>query len=128
MFGWILIFWTAHIDIADSPHPHPPSAPPSTALRHKMNKSFTLVCKTENDETVVHQRTSSPGDAAAVLEVVVGKTIVERLLPLDCYSDVLGVAGRVTGGVEDHRGVGIQVGHCVKSVGRGHLDVDLLGA
>lgn len=93
-----------------------------------MNKGFTLVCKTENDETVVHQGAPSPRDAATVLEVVVGKTIIERLLPLDCYSDVLSVAGRVTGGVEDHRGVGIQVGHCVESVGRDNFDVDLLGA
>lgn len=92
-----------------------------------MNKGFTLVRKTENDETIVHQGTASPREAAAVLAVVVGIAIIERLLPLDPYSDVLGVAGRVTGGVEDHRVVGVQVGNCVEGV-RGHVDVDLLGA
>lgn len=93
-----------------------------------MNKGFALVCNSKNDKTIVHQGTPSPRDAAAVLEVVVGKTVIERLLSLDCYSDVLGVAGRVAGDVEDHRGVGIQVSYCVDGVGRGHVDVDLLGA
>lgn len=93
-----------------------------------MNKGCALVCNSENDETIVHQGTPSPCDAATVLEVVIGKTIIERLLPLDCYSDVLGVSGRVTSDVEDYRGVGIQVSGCVDGVGRGHVDVDLLGA
>lgn len=93
-----------------------------------MNKGCALVFNSENDETIVHQGAPRPRDAAAILEVVVGKTIIEGLLPLDCYSDVLGVAGRVTGDIEDHRGVGVQVGRCVDGVGRGHVDVDLLGA
>lgn len=93
-----------------------------------MNKGFALVCKTENDESIVHQGTTSPRDTAAILEVVVGKTIIERLLPLGCDNDVLGIAGRVTGDIEDYRGVGIQVSHCVDGLGRGHVDEDLLGA
>lgn len=93
-----------------------------------MNKRFALVCKTENDESVVHQGTPSPGDAAAVLEVVVGETIIEGLLPLNRNSDVLGVAGRVTSDVEDHRGIRIQVSRCVDGVGRGHVNINLLGS
>lgn len=93
-----------------------------------MNKRLALVGKTENDEPIVHQGTPSASDAATVLEVIVGKTIIERLLALDRHSNVLGVAGRVTGDVEDHRGIGILVSRRVEGVGRGHVDVDLFRA
>lgn len=92
-----------------------------------MNKRFALVCETENDEPVIHQRASRPGDATAVLEVVVGKTINEWLLARDRYSNVLRVAGGVTSGVQDHRGIRVKVSCCIEGI-RGHFDVDLLGS
>lgn len=93
-----------------------------------MNKRLALVGNPEDDEPIILQRISIPDDTAFVLDVLVGKAVVETHLALGHHGNILGVAGRVAGDVEDHRGIRVEVSSRVDRVGRGHLNVDLLGA